>query len=432
MTANETPNEPRHLRPAKPRVEPVNSEAEQAVVGSMILRADARRTVLDYPVESDDFLDPRLRYTFEAIELLHAAGTAVDVMTVAEKLRVAGRLDDVGGKRALIKLTSIGNSFNVAAYCETVGTMAGFRRGIDYAGEVAEACYEADLDRLDRVINGGVDRIVGHLDSGLPREPAKDVLSITERAKIDRKFVVEDLLVPGDRLIVCGGEGSGKTTWLRQFAVQSAAGIHPMTLDDMPPRRVVHFDLQDSDDQSDLEYLWLMEKGYNTRERIRPGMLRIETRRQGFDILNRGDARWFEQRIDGAEIVILGPLYKTFRAQQGKSKHDGATAEEVCAIYDEILTRTGACLLIEAHSPQGIDNDRAHFRPEGAAQWLRWPEFGMSMKKMRLREGETEPRGVLLGRFRGDRDRSRRWPSALYYGTAERAWPWLAPADQVL
>jgi ATPase subunit of ABC transporter with duplicated ATPase domains len=48
-------------------------------------------------------------------------------------------------------------------------------------------------------------------------------------------WLIPGLLERGDRVIVTGQEGKGKSTLLRQIGVQVAAGIHPFTLDDIVP-----------------------------------------------------------------------------------------------------------------------------------------------------------------------------------------------------
>lgn len=424
-------------RPAQ-RPIPFDLETEASVLGSMMLTHDARSYALDYPLHGVDFYKPAHALIFTTIEQLNARPGVLDATVVANELANADRLDFVGGKRALLEMEGVARTYVVREHVKTIGDLAAFRRAIGYGRDVSEAGYARDLEKLIDIMRGGPDRIVGDLDAGLEFDPPKDVLTITPRKEIaPRSWAVPELFVPGDRLIVTGAEGGGKTTWLRQFAVQCAAGIHPMRLDDMTQLRVIHFDLQDSEDQSDLEYDWILGKS-NARARIAPGALLVQHRRQGFDILNRGDAKWFEKLIAPrgqrpADLVIVGPLYKTFRAHEGKSKHDPSLAEEVTARYDEILGRTGAAIMFEAHAPQGVANDRANFRPEGAAQWLRWPEFGFAFRpiKPNADRGETESRGVHVGRFRGDRDRHRLWPTMLFYGKGEQ-WPFMPPADQVL
>lgn len=440
MTATATNGHSTNGNGARPvqRTIPYDLEIEASVLGSMMLTIDARKYALDYPLHGVDFYKPAHAQIFTTLERLHARPGKLDATVLANELANEGRLEFVGGKRALLEMESTSRTYVAREHVKIVADLAAFRRAIGYARDVADAGYARDLEKLIEVMHDGPDYIVGDIDSGLEYDPPKDVLTITPRTEISpRAWTVSQLLVHGDRLIVTGAEGGGKTTWLRQFAVQCAAGIHPMRLDDMPKLRVIHFDLQDSEDQSDLEYDWILGKS-NARARIEPGSLLVQHRRHGFDILNRGDAKWFERLIApphqrAADLVIVGPLYKSFRAAEGRSKHDPALAEEVTARFDEILGRTGAAIMFEAHAPQGVANDRANFRPEGAAQWLRWPEFGFAFRPIKpdRDRGETESRGVHVGRFRGDRDRHRLWPSMLFYGKGEQ-WPFMPPADQVL
>lgn len=414
-------------RGARKRVEPFSIIAEHAVVASMIVHAQARTIAFERPITAGDFHDGKSAALFSAMGKLYAAGSSIDVKTIAEQLRRDDKLKFVGGERGILERTA-DSVFDATSHVEIIAELAGFRRAIEVGNDLIEAGYSADLDEVSKVLTYAVDRIVGVLDRP-DVEPAFDVLDIKPEEAVKREFVVPGLLVAGDRMIVTGGEGGGKSTYLRQLAVQCAAGIHPFTLMPMPARRCVFIDLQDSGAQISREFSKLLDVG-DTVERMQPGALVFQRRRQGFDIMNPTDAKWFEETIGNAEIVFVGPLYKTYRGKERVGKHDPSLAEEVTARYDEIIERTGACMLFEAHSPHGVDGNRANLRPDGPARWLAWPEFGHGLLKMKPKDGETEPRGVWLTRFRGDRDIDREWPRSLYFGGPGR-WPFLAPRDHL-
>ena len=105
-----------------------------------------------------------------------------------------------------------------------------------------------------------------------------------------------------------GDEGHGKSTLLRQLAMQFSAGIHPFTLADMPPCRVLLLDLENSHRQTRraLAPLWSNVSSLR-RNQIIP-LIRTE----GIDLLTEEDREWFADRVkvNLPDVLIAGPLYK--------------------------------------------------------------------------------------------------------------------------
>ena len=82
--------------PSHERVPPHNVEAEESVLGSMLLSKDAIAEVLEL-LREDDFYRPAHRTVFRSVLELYGHGDAVDAVTVAEELRRNGSLADIGG-----------------------------------------------------------------------------------------------------------------------------------------------------------------------------------------------------------------------------------------------------------------------------------------------------------------------------------------------
>ncbi len=89
--------------PGEPRTPPHSVEAEQSVLGGLMLDAAAWDSVGDV-LTAEDFYRPDHRLIFESIALLAGEGKACDVITVSEQLERAGRLDDAGGLAYVGKL----------------------------------------------------------------------------------------------------------------------------------------------------------------------------------------------------------------------------------------------------------------------------------------------------------------------------------------
>jgi replicative DNA helicase len=123
------------------RVPPHNPDAERSLLGAMLLSRDAIATALE-TVRADDFHSPAHGHVFDAVAALYAAGEAVDPVTVAEELRRAGLLEEIGGPATLISLQATTPAVGSAArYAHIVEEHALLRRLIGVAGEIAEIGY---------------------------------------------------------------------------------------------------------------------------------------------------------------------------------------------------------------------------------------------------------------------------------------------------
>lgn len=412
-------------RPRAGRVPPHNLDAERALLGSMMVDALALMDGLDI-CKAGDFYAPKHGHVFEAIETL--AGTPVDVTRVCEQLRRDARLDAVGGKKYVLELIAEGVSHHAAHYAQTVLELATYRRAIAHAGKLAEAAYDSDMSAVERALFVDADAVVRSA-TPLGFSPTIDVVDLIEEDRPYR-WIVDGLLEVEDWVMITGKEGFGKTTFLRQFGMQVASGIHPFTLDEIAPVRVLHFDFQDSAGQSAREYERIRTA---CRGRFVAGQYRINVRRGGMNILDRMHRRWFERQIEQAraQVVSFGPLYKIFRPPKGLGTHEEEVAQEVAHVLDGIAERHGIAYMIEAHSPHGVANDRAGWRPIGASLWQRHPHFGIGMAPRRRSKEDKTVVGATLVRWRDDRDRRRAWPKTLDYGR-EGGFPWLAPGEEVL
>jgi replicative DNA helicase len=90
-------------RRAAGRVPPHNIEAEESLLGAMLLSKDAIATAVE-TVAADDFYKPAHAHLYEAIVTLYGAGEPVDVTTVCEALRRVGVLDGLGGKQVVLRI----------------------------------------------------------------------------------------------------------------------------------------------------------------------------------------------------------------------------------------------------------------------------------------------------------------------------------------
>ncbi len=128
------------------RVPPHDLQAEESLLGAMLLSRDAIVDAVDICTEAD-FYKPAHGHLFEAVCSLYSQGEPADPVTVADELRRAGLLDATGGPAALVSLQANTPAItNAARYARIVEEHAILRRLIGVAGEIAELGYAVPDD----------------------------------------------------------------------------------------------------------------------------------------------------------------------------------------------------------------------------------------------------------------------------------------------
>lgn len=138
---------------SRPRVPPHNLQAEESLLGAMLLSRDAIVEAVQV-CGVDDFFKPAHGHVFGAVTSLYGRGEPVDPVTVADELRRGGLLESSGGPAALVALQANTPAIsNAAGYARIVEEHALLRRLIGVAGEIAEMGYDVPDD-----VSGVVDR----------------------------------------------------------------------------------------------------------------------------------------------------------------------------------------------------------------------------------------------------------------------------------
>jgi replicative DNA helicase len=133
------------------RVPPHNLEAEESLLGAMLLSRDAIAAAVE-TCSADDFYKPAHGHVFDAVCSLYAQGEPADPVTVADELRRADLLDAIGGPATLITLqANTPATTNAGRYARIVEEHALLRRLIGVAGEIAEMGYGVPEDVAEAV-----------------------------------------------------------------------------------------------------------------------------------------------------------------------------------------------------------------------------------------------------------------------------------------
>jgi len=142
----------------QPRVPPHDLDAEESLLGAMLLSGDAVGAAIE-TCSAADFYKPAHGHIFSAVVSLFEAGEPVDAITVADELRRRGLIDQVGDPTVLVSLQANTPSLaNAGHYARIVEEHALLRRLIGVAGELAELGYAvpddvtATIDEAERLV----------------------------------------------------------------------------------------------------------------------------------------------------------------------------------------------------------------------------------------------------------------------------------------
>ncbi|MFN2614941.1 MAG: replicative DNA helicase, partial [Actinomycetota bacterium] len=143
------------------RVPPHNLEAEESVLGSMLLSKVAVSDALETLEGPDDFYR-EAHVTIAAVVLdLSQQGEPVDAITVAEELRRRGQLEGVGGAPYLHTLvSSVPTAANAVYYARIVTELATLRRLIDASTQIAQEAYDVP-ENVEDMVNRAEQAIFG-------------------------------------------------------------------------------------------------------------------------------------------------------------------------------------------------------------------------------------------------------------------------------
>jgi len=128
------------------RIPPNSTEAEQSVLGAMLLDKEAISTATEL-ISGEDFYREAHKEIFEAIVDIYNRGEPVDLITLTEKLKTRNTLDVVGGITFLTNLMdSVPATNNVKYYAKIIEDKSLLRRLIKASSEIISKSYEASLD----------------------------------------------------------------------------------------------------------------------------------------------------------------------------------------------------------------------------------------------------------------------------------------------
>ncbi len=213
------------------RLLPHDTEAEEAVIGSILIDGESLTKVTPF-LRSGDFYVAKARLCYEACVPLFERGEAINQVTVAHELSLRGALEDVGGAAYLAHLVrTVPTSVHVEHYGRIVQRTSIMRQLISAAGDIAAIGYEGGPD-VDTALRKAEDVLYGvrtgrgtrdfvHirevLDSYMEETASLDLEHDRHLAPIPTGFADLDKLLGGglqrsDMVVVAARPSLGKST----------------------------------------------------------------------------------------------------------------------------------------------------------------------------------------------------------------------------
>jgi len=226
---------------AELKIPPHSVEAEQAVLGGLMLGSQAWDDIADR-VKAVDFYRSEHRAIFQVIAALIKRNTPIDVLTVTEALRTTQHLDEAGGEVYLFELAkNTPTVANILAYADIVRERSVLRQLVQVATEIAESAFIFNGQSSTELLDTAERKIFAIAEQHVTHEGPVNVKQLLAKAidKVDTLYHsgqtitglgtgyhdLDELtsgLQPADLVIVAGRPSMGKTMFSMNIAEHAA------------------------------------------------------------------------------------------------------------------------------------------------------------------------------------------------------------------
>ena len=238
--------EPTQMRPGY-RNPPHSREAEESVLGAVLLSVDAANEVMDH-VHPEDFYVPAHQAIFESMRELFDSSQAIDAVTVSEVLRRKGELEKIGGVQYLTRLVDIvPSTSNVVYYAGIVEEHAKRRELIRAGSSITDFAFNIEedivnvLDRSEQAVLGVAEKrasqtllevgpmfneVLEHIE--MLEQQGSDMTGLaTGFFDLDKKLAG---LQPANLVVIAGRPAMGKSSLALNIATNAAATGEPVAI----------------------------------------------------------------------------------------------------------------------------------------------------------------------------------------------------------
>ncbi len=221
------------------RIPPQNTEAEQSVLGGLMLSQDSFDLIAD-KIDASDFYSPAHQKIFSAIRDLQTKGKPVDLVTVTDQLQSRNEFDGAGGYVYLVQLLEKTiSSANITTYAQIIKEKALLRKLISTSTKIIDRAYEGgeDVQTLVDMAEGEILKVSdtnqhdGLTDSmQIVKDSIKKIESLYQRKEeitgIPTGFTQLDRMTsgfhPGQLVVIAARPSMGKSAFSINLAAHAA------------------------------------------------------------------------------------------------------------------------------------------------------------------------------------------------------------------
>lgn len=324
------------------RLPPHSIEAEQSLLGGLLLDNSAWSRIADQVSEADFYRDDHRRI-FRHIARLVEAGRPADVVTVFESLEKAAEAEQAGGMAYLVEIANnTPSAANIKRYAEIVRERAILRR-LEAIGKEIQLAATGAREAGD-VLLAAEQRIVELREQTQPREPRYKLLTADGLVALPAlRWLVRGVLPAEGLAAIFGASGSGKSFLALDLAAAVADGS-PWFGCPATSVRAVYVGLEGEAGFSQRVSAWRSHHG-----RTLPDALHFVM--QPLDLRNAGDVCALAEAVITAGaaggLLVVDTLN---RAAVGADENSSADMGEVISALKKLQVALGGLVLVVHHA----------------------------------------------------------------------------------
>lgn len=147
------------------KIPPQSNESEMAVLGSIMLRTDSLNEILDM-ISVESFYSQRHKIIYENILKLFSEGKPVDLVSLTERIKTQGKMDQAGGSSYLTEIIeSVPSSSNIKHYAEIVRNKYLLRSLISASEKVSSMGYH-EIESIENILDSAEKEIFNVTNRG--------------------------------------------------------------------------------------------------------------------------------------------------------------------------------------------------------------------------------------------------------------------------
>lgn len=314
-----------HKPPTPKTLEPHNIEAEENVIGSLLIDPDAIAKISTL-IKENDFYIQRLGWVYSVVKYLYEQNKPANIVLIGDELERRNQLKDIGGSAELTALMNATyTSVHVEYYAEIVKRCAGLRNLIRAGGEIARLAW-SDQEELNQIMDKA-EQIIFDVTSGSqtgvgPQPISSGLSKYYDRVEylsqhtnkligLPTGLVDLDRLLGGlqrsDMVVLAGRPGSGKTSLALSIGRNAARKWG---------KRVLMFSLEMSDEQL-IQRLVSSETGIDS-QKLRRGTLADDEWPVFYQAMkNLSDAKLWIDDTPALSVLELRARARRIHAEHG-------------------------------------------------------------------------------------------------------------------